>query len=49
MLLHFGKLGCIGGGGENAHVVELGEKEGFVLEAEWGGGRQGGESVGQLF
>jgi hypothetical protein len=36
-------------GGEDTYVVEFGEEELFVFEAEGGGGGKGGEAVGELF
>lgn len=36
-------------GGEDAYVVEFGEEELLVFEAEGGGRGEGGEAVGELF
>jgi hypothetical protein len=36
-------------GGEDTYVVEFGEEELFMLQAEGGGGGEGGQAVGELF
>lgn len=45
--LDLGEFGARGGG-KDAHVVQLGEQEGLVFEAERGVGGQGGQAVREL-
>jgi hypothetical protein len=45
MALDFVELGCGGCRGKNSHIVQFGEEEFFVLEAEGRVGGEGGETV----